>query len=180
MSTASERAKDRRSLRLEFLEDRNLLSVVTPKGITAEVVRAEATPVTTITGHLQGLPATAGLYTPTLPGRHSYSGHGTARPLGNALFSAQEVETTSGSTVSITHGSAQLYDYKGDELFVVYTGTGRTARHKPTAISLTGSVTSGTHRFLNETGTFSATGNLNPASGRLVLNYTVVLSHPSV
>ncbi len=178
MFTATDRAKGRRHLRLEFLEDRNLLSGITPNAISAEVSRA-ATPITTIVGHVQGLPAGAGLYTKTLPGYHSYSGHGAARPIGNVLFSTQQVETTTGSTVAITNGNAQMYDYKGDELFISYSGTGTVAARRLTTVSLVGSVTSGTKRFLGETGTFSATGTLNPYTGRLILNYVVVLNNPA-
>src|SRR4051812_8885631 len=132
MRTASERAKVRRNVCLEFLEDRNLLSLFSPKSLAGVV--APPAQITTIVGHLQGLPATAGLYTPThprtiifptanqpktliSPGFHSYSGHGSARPVGNVLFSMQQVETTTGggTGVSITLGSGQLFDYKGNE-----------------------------------------------------------------
>lgn len=179
MSTASERANRRRDFRLELLEDRNLLSHVFSPRVLAGEPAFSPRPVTTIVGHVQGLPATAGLYTATLPGHHSYSGHGLTRPLGDALFSAQEVETTTGSTLAITNGSGQMYDYRGDELFVNYTGSGRVAARKVTPVSLTGIVRSGTGRFLGETGTFSATGNLNPFTGRLYLNYTIVLNTPA-
>jgi hypothetical protein len=179
MGTASERAKHRRSFRLEFLEDRNLLSnVFSPRSLAGEPAFTPR-PVTTIVGHVQGLPATAGLYIATLPGHHSYSGHGVTRPLGDALFSAQEVETTSGTSLTITNGSGQMYDYRGNEIFVAYTGTGTVAPRKVTRVTLDGSVLNGTGRFLGERGSFHATGNLNPFTGRLYLNYTIVLNHPA-
>lgn len=177
MWTARERAKERRNLRLEFLEERNLLSVVTPHAVAAEV--ATTTKITTILTHVQGLPAAAGLYTQTLPGYQSYSGHGSSSQIGRVLFSAQQVETTTGTTVAITNGNGQMYDYKGDELFIAYSGTATTAAHKLTTISLTGTVTSGTRRFLNETGTFTATGTINPATGRLILTEIIVLNTPA-
>ena len=178
MRTASERAKVRRNFRLEFLEDRNLLSsIFSPQGLAGEVSTPK--PIYSITGHVQGLPATAGLYTATLPGKHSYSGHGSARPVGNVLFSAQQVETTSGTALTITGGSAQMYDYKGNELFITYTGTGTNPKHGPATVSLTGTVTGGTRRFLHETGTFFASGTLVHATGRLNLGFTVVFNQPA-
>jgi len=179
MGTAAERAKRRLSFRPEYLEDRNLLSTLFSPRSLAGVPPLAPRPITTIVGHVQGLPASAGLYTPTLPNHHSYSGHGLTRPLGDALFSAQQVETTTGTTLAVTNGSGQMFDYRGDEIFVTYTGTGQVAPHRVTHVSLSGTVQGGTRRFLGERGIFAATGNLIPSTGRLYLNYTIVLNHPA-
>ncbi len=177
MSTASRRAKDRRSLRLEFLEDRKLLSTATPHGIAAEVAKTKT--ITSFSGHIQGGPASSGLYMTTSPGYHSFSGVGSSRAVGNLLFSAQEMINISGSTASITNGRALFTTYKGDNLFVSFTGTGTIATHRPTRFTLTGTVTGGNGRFHDETGTFAATGTLIPANDKLALAFTITLSRPA-
>lgn len=179
MSTASERAKERRSPRLEFLESRNLLSVVAPKAIAAEVSTTPA-PVTTITGRVHGSMATAGLYVPTQANHRSLSGFGTSRPTGNLLFSSQQVQATTGSTVAISGGDALFTTHRGDQIYVKFTGTGTATTHRPTTFSLTGTVTSGTRRFLGETGTFVATGTQIPSTGKFNFSFTINFSKPSL
>jgi hypothetical protein len=180
MSTASERAKDRRSLRLEVLEDRQLLSTAHANLISAEAVKAASTTTTSLVGQVQAQPAPAGLYVTVPSGTTSYSGHGTVRPGGEVLFGAAQVGTlnAAGTSVSITQGHALLTTFhKGSNLYLSYTGTGKVVAHKPIALSLHGTVTSGTGAFLGETGTFAAFGTLNPTTGRLAVTYSIILNH---
>lgn len=185
MRTAADRAKDRRNFRLECLEDRNLLSVVKASMITAEVRTAgQPAPqhVTMLTGRVVGRQATDGLFGGTLPGFTTYNGHGHANTVGNIYLGAQHLQTlgtTSGGTtpVSLTGGSAVLTTYAGDQIDILYSGSGQTTSKGRTTVNLLGSVVSGTGTFDGVTGTFQGTGTVN-RSGRFTLDIVVSLNYP--
>jgi hypothetical protein len=180
MSTASERARDRRGLRLEFLEDRKLLSLVKPSGVAAEVVVTTPANIPTISGQVGGSLASAGLYIPTQPGYTSFSGHGHATPVGGILFSMQQMQTSvTTSPLTITKGTALLVTQsKAHKIDISYSGTG-VAKHRGVfALSLTGTVTGGTDGFTGAGGTFTATGTLNAHNGRFNLKFTLALTYP--
>ena len=177
MRTAADRAKDRRSFRLECLEDRSLLSVVKASAITAEVRTAgQPAPqhVPMLTGRVVGREATDGLFGGTLPGFTTFSGHGRANTVGNVYLGAQHMQalgTTAGGTqpVSINGGSAVLTTYAGDQIDILYSGSGQATRKGRSTFRLLGSVVSGT---------FQGTGSVN-RSGRFTLDIVVSLTYPN-
>jgi hypothetical protein len=180
MSTASERAKDRRSLRLEFLEDRKLLSLVKPSSVAAELVVTTPANIPTISGRIGMSLASAGLYIRTQPGFTSFSGHGHATPVGGILFSLQQIQTSlSTSPLTITNGTALLItESKGNKIDLSYSGTGQAIHRGVFAVSLTGTVTGGTDGFTGAGGTFTATGTLNAHTGRFNLKFNLALTYP--
>jgi hypothetical protein len=179
MSTATGRSRERRSLRLEYLEDRNLLSVLKSPGIAAEVLKASAAPITSITGLVVGSQASAGLYAAARPGDTSYSGHGTATPVGFVYIGLEQkeaVDPTNAATLDITKGQGLLTTFKGDQITFAYTGTGQIHTHGRTNVLLNGTVTGGTGRFNAVTGTFTAVASFR--AGKFNASFSLSLVHP--
>jgi len=153
--------------RLECLEERNLLSH-TP--MLARVLVPPANPplpaVTVIKGTLHLNRASAPVFAQASPGQIAYSGNGTSTPgnVGNVTFGMQQTETNvpgaSVTTKNITNGRGLLIDMWGEQAQVIYTGQETFPRHKQHPITLTGTIHSGTGRFENATGTFTATGRV--------------------
>jgi hypothetical protein len=186
MGTSKERAKERRVFRLEHLEDRSLLSVARP-AIAAEVISAAAaaTPITVLTGHIQGVSASNGLMTGTVPGHISYSGTGQARQLGFVYLGSEHIETqgaTTGKTTpfTVSGGSGVLSDIKANKITFAYVGSGTSIVHGQKTVTLNGFVTSGTGRFDGVTGSFSATGTFHGALHHFNLSFSVVLKYPTL
>jgi hypothetical protein len=174
MSTTNGRSRDRRDVRLEYLEDRNLLSVIKPHGIAAEVVRASATTITSIVGRVVGSPAPYGLLAAARPGDVAYSSHGTAAPVGFVYMGFEHVQTvdaTNPAILHLTNGSAVLTTIKGDQITIAYTGTDMLPASGPSTFTLTGKVTGGTGRFNAVTGDFAATGTF--AAGKFHANISL-------
>jgi hypothetical protein len=199
MSDASRRGRDRWEFRLECLEGRDLLSVVGglakpahshPQphgGISAEVYRTvfagPSTPLTTVTGRVSGTAATDGLFGGTPLGYSSFSGHGSARPLGDVLFGTAFLatrSTTTANALDISNGLGQFITlHGGNQLKVIFTGTAKAGTAGREQVTLQGTVASGNGRFDGATGTFAAFGTFTPGpSGRFALNFTVTFNPP--
>lgn len=187
MRTAADRAKDRREFRLEWLEDRNLLSVMKASAIAAEVRTAGEAPappaVPVLRGHVVGLRASDGLFGGTLPGFTSYSGHGRANVVGNVYLGTQQLETLGSTTLgtrplSINDGTAELTTFRGDRVQILYVGQGQVTRQGRTTIRLQGIVVSGTGAFDGVTGSFQGAGSVNH-SGRFTLDFVISLNYPT-
>jgi hypothetical protein len=159
---------------LDSLERREMLSVVKPAAIVAAATSSQA--VTTITGHIVGFPATAGVYVRTLLA--SYSGHGHATPLGYVNWGSQQLNSATnaaGTAFSITKGTGLVSDAAGAQVFFKYTGDA-TIVGKITSFNLMGTITSGTGPFANAGGTMSAFGTLR--NGHLSLTFTLKPTFP--
>jgi hypothetical protein len=164
MDERAKRGRNCRRFSLEGLEGRNLLSVLRPAAVAAErvLVPGPPTPVTHIHGFVSGSRASDPLYG-VLPATFlGYSGHGVARPFGNVLFGVRFVAapniTPAGSS-TVSQGNVLMITVKGgDQLRLNFTGTNQNGAHGLQYWSWTGTVASGTGRFLNATGTFTATG----------------------
>lgn len=166
MNRTKDQARGYRTFRLERLETRTLLSHVPSFRVLVPSPHPALPPASVIKGSLNLIRASDGLYTSTPPGRISYSGNGMASPanVGNLTFGLQQTETPQAgaavSTVNITRGNAILADRFGEQVQIVYTGQETFPRHKAHPITLTGTIRSGNGRFINATGTFSATGHV--------------------
>ncbi len=167
MNRTKDRSRGRRTFRLECLEDRNLLSTVPT--ITRFIVpppHPPLPPAAVIKGSLNLIRASDGLYTGTQPGRLSYSGNGLASPasVGNLTFGMQQTETpqagTAVPTTKITLGRAVLTGRFGEQVQINYNGQATFPRHQTHPISLTGTINSGTGRFIGASGIFAATGRV--------------------
>jgi hypothetical protein len=188
MKRATERAgakvKARRGFRLEWLEGRELLSVARPLGVAADLARsAQAnTPITTITGRVQGHMASNGFYTGTPAGYQSFSGHGRATPVGTVYLGVKQREAlntaTSPEALTILYASGELMTLRGERIDLFYTGSGSAPARGSGTYTVQGRVTSGTGRFDGVSGTFSATGTVSH-SGRFALNFTMNLVYPT-
>lgn len=183
MAASRQRAKERRVFGMEGLEGRSLLSVVAPASLHAEVRRAGPLPqVSIIQGRIQGEQASDGLMTGTPAGRSSYSGHGSARPVGDVYFGTQHTLTrtpTSArtSSLALTGGAAVLTTINGDRIDFLYDGTGAGRLNGPSTVHFQGTVSGGTGRFEGVRGTFQANATVQ-ASGRFALNFTTFLNYP--
>jgi hypothetical protein len=157
------RGRNRRNFRLESLEGRNLLSVIKPTAVAAEkiVVPGPKTLVTTVNAVVAGLGASAPFYGGLPLGYEGFSGHGVARPFGNVLVGLEYLPTASGvGSTAVTNGSILLTTVRGgDQIRLSFTGTNQVKAHDAQSWSWTGTVNSGTGRFLGSTGTFFATGS---------------------
>jgi hypothetical protein len=179
------RGRNRRNFRLESLEGRRLLSVIKPAAIAAErvVVPGPATPVSQIHGVISGTLASDPFYGGTLKSFTSYSGHGTAQPFGNVLFGVtfQPVAVkTPPNSLGATSGTILLTTTKGgDQLRLKFTGTNSLGARNLEYWSWSGTVASGSGRFINAAGTFSATGSV-PRNhlGRFNLDLKILLKPP--
>jgi hypothetical protein len=179
MRTAAERSRERRSFRLECLEDRNLLSVMKPPAIAAEVVTTTVGAITSLSGRLQGTQATAGLYAPERPGDTSYSLHGSSKPVGFVYVGLEHLQAkdpNNAAILNITKGGAVLTTFGGDQITISYTGTGQIPTHGRTTIHLQGTVTGGTKRFFQAGGTFVANGTVG--AGKINLSFNLALTYP--
>src|SRR4051794_41551648 len=95
-SALTRRKKSRnRAFHLECLEGRELLSVAGHRIVIAGHVVPQAPPLITIMhGHVVGMPAQAGTYVRVqTPPTFSFSGHGTASPVGYVNFGGQHFQT---------------------------------------------------------------------------------------
>lgn len=185
MITSRARARDRRSFRLECLEDRHLLSVSAARH-PAIVIPLQPTLAPTQTviplihGKLQGTQASNGELYGTPIGYLSFSGNGSAKPVGLVYFGTKLVRTpnvTVGKatpTFSVSNGTAVLTMYKGDQISIAYTGSGQAPKRKAGTVQLVGTVTGGTGRFNGVSGTFFATGTIK-GNGHLALSFTTAL-----
>ena len=178
--------KRRRKFRLEFLEGRELLSVAQPAA-QRETIHAAAvtTPasIPVIMGHLVGFPASAGTFFQPPPGFSSFSGHGSASPIGFVTFGNNHVQTrtgtnAAGTTYSLTNGSALLGTKKNETIFIVYTGTAVSPTRGHIRFNLSGTITGGNGRFDGVTGTFAAAGSVS--SGREFLTFVLTPKYPTL
>ena len=185
MKSALRRDGKRRrpAFQTEFLEARELLSVAKPAALT-ETIHAAAVPAKfqMIKGRVGGTPASAGLFFQAPAGFTSYSGHGTASPLGFITYGNSQLQTLSSTTATsrtfaITFGSATIGTRKNETFFISYTGTAVAARSGKTTFTLTGVITGGTGRFSGVTGTFSATGSV--AGVKTVTSFVLVPKYPA-
>ena len=186
MNRTKDRSRGRRTFRLECLEDRNLLS--TFPTITRFIVPQPHPPLpqaAVIKGTLNLNRASDGLYTGTQPGRLSYSGNGLASPasMGNLTFGMQQTETPQTGaavpTTKITLGRAVLTGRFGEQVQINYNGQETFPRHQQHPITLTGTINSGTGRFIGATGTFFATGRVVNAN-TFALNFTLTPKYKAV
>ena len=186
MNRTKNRTLVRRMFRLECLETRNLLShfpTITRFLVPSPHPQLPAAPV--IKGTLNLIRASNGLYTSTPPGRISFSGNGVASPanVGNVTFGLQQRETpvvgAAVSTTKITLGRAQLIGMFGEQVQILYTGQETFPRHQQHPITLSGTIKSGTGRFIGATGSFFATGRVVDPS-RLALKFTLVPNYKVV
>jgi hypothetical protein len=179
------RRRNRRNVRLESLEGRCLLSVFKPAAVAAErvVVPGPSTPVSAVHGVLSGTFATDPFYGVTPRSFTSYSGHGTATPFGDVLvgLTFRPVAVTSPpNSLGAASGSILLTTVKGgNQLRLNFTGVNSLGSHNLEFWSWSGTVVSGSGRFINATGTFSATGSV-PRShlGKFNLDLKIILNPP--
>ena len=183
MNHVTERTPRRRVFRLEGLEDRNLLSHLSP---TAEVrAAATPTPASTVQGKLIGTLASAPLTSTNLLGFSGLSGHGNATHLSAVLFGTSFKATPSltvPTVFDISSGSAILTSNIGDQINIVYVGSAVTnvTRSNTNNIALEGYVLSGTNRFDGFTGTFSAIGHFDTHTHRFKLAFAIDLIPPTL
>ena len=188
MHTSSSRSRQtaRQIFRLEALEDRALLSVAsthfhTPQSPAAQIQatavnRTALAPVTAISGTAIGQIAPNGVYSQAPAGYRSYSGHGTARPIGPNLIGFQFSPAAGGTSTTISNGSLLLTtSANGNQVVVGFTGTETTTRGRGSKAVLTGTVAGGTGQFNNATGTFSATAQFS-GNGRFSLRYHITFA----
>jgi len=188
MRTALTRDKNKRrqTFRLEFLEGRELLSVAQPAALRELIQAARVAtpaPITAIMGRAVGFPASAGEFFQPNPGYVSYSGHGSAQPLGYVNFGINHLQTktainASGTTFSLSNGSALLGTKKNETIFIAYTGTAVSPTRGIPRFNLAGTITGGTGRFAGATGTFSAAGTFS--GGRTHVTFVLAPKFPTV
>jgi hypothetical protein len=171
--------KTRRTFRLEALEGRQLLSVASARAIAAEVASA-ATPITAITGRIQGQTAPSPLYFKKPAIFNGFSGHAYTKQVGYIEFGGMDVPggtITTGNTVSITLGSGLFTDKRGEKIYVSYSGTETLSTPTSGTFTVTGNITSGTGRFNGITGAFAASGSVK--GGRITFDFTLVPTYPT-
>jgi hypothetical protein len=180
MRNSSRRARESQGFRLEVLEDRNLLSRSGASPFPSFLPRPRHPPLPeapVIHGQVHVNPAPSGLYSGTPLGEFSYSGSGTARPgkIGVVLFGTNQIEVpnATGTSTAILNGTAVFRGLFGEQIHVNYSGTELTPKKGKQTITLTGTIASGTGRFENATGTFSATG-FKTSPNQSMLRFTLV------
>ena len=180
----SRRGRNRRDIRLESLEGRSLLSVIKPATVAAEkiVVPGPPTLVSQINAVITGGRASDPLYGGLPVGYVGFSGHGVARPFGNVLAGLRYLPTSSGllGSTNATNGTILLItDRGGDQIRLSFSGTNKIETRGAQGWTWSGTVLSGTGRFLNSTGTFTATGSMAAgARGLFKLNLQITLNPP--
>lgn len=191
MITSRARARDRRSFRLECLEDRHLLSVSAARHPAIVIPLQPTLPPTqpgipqVIQGKLQGTQASNGELWGTPIGFLSFSGHGSARPVGYVYFGTKLVKTanvttgTATPTFTVSKGTAVLTMYNGDQISIAYNGSGQAPKGKAGKVQLVGTVTGGTGRFNGVSGSFFATGSIK-GNGNMALSFTTALTYPAI
>jgi len=162
----------------EILEGRQLLSTARPtSAIMAEAVTST---VSEVTGNIVVRLAPDALLTPNPPGFVGYNGHGATRQVGPAILGMthQATQSTAANTEILSHGSGVLTTARGPKIDFAYSGISVVRTGSTRALTLTGTVASGTGRFSNETGVFAATGVV-PPSGKFTLSFTIILNTPA-
>jgi hypothetical protein len=150
--------------------------VIKPTAVAAEkiVVPGPKTLVMTVNAVVAGLGASAPFYGGLPRGFQGFSGHGVARPFGNVLVGLQYLPSSSGvGAIPVTNGSILMTTVRGgDQIRLSFTGTNQVKSHDAQSWSWTGTVQSGTGRFLGAAGTFFATGT---RAGNLVGNFKLTV-----
>jgi len=174
--------RNRRKFCLESLEGRSLLSVIKPATVTAEkvVVPGPPTLVSQIYAVIGGGRASDPFYGGLPVGYDGFSGHGVARPFGGVLAGIQYLPTSSGvaGTTTVANGTIVLITQKGgNQIRLSFTGTNQVGTHDTQSLNWSGTVLTGSGRFLNSAGTFTATGTvLAGARGQFKLTLSITLN----
>ena len=160
MKTRSERLRHRRSVQLEFLENRSLLSqVVAPAAEVRsdhDLVPFKAVPFKARTD-----------YTPSEPGSLTFVGTGTGTHTGKftAIASVTTYLDLTGYSVSavVTAANGDQINFSGNATFTSFSSTTATATG-------TGEITGGTGRFEGATGDVTFNDNFTVVNGTTIVS----------
>ena len=173
--------KQTRSLRLESLEDRSLLSVTIPSNVAAQVQALKMPKVVTqtLTGLVTGTSQKGADHLVTIAAHGNLTVEGTTAPLTVSVsgeYKLLEVGRTSEWTLS--GGTATFTDSAGDKINIKFSGSGKGIILF--SFSTKGKITGGSGHFKGATGTFSATGTAYNSIGEFQMNVTLTVKTKAV
>jgi len=166
-----------RTLQLELLESRELLSVVAlPVQPAQEISPLKRSQPETIKGTLSGqgyvIPIT------TSQGTTHFGASGSTTVLGSAtLAGSDSYSLNKHHAVKYTNGEATITDLSGDHINVSFSGSGHKVGVADFTFSVKGSVIGGTGAFAGAKGKVTGTGSLNVETSVFSIQLTVTLTH---
>ncbi len=169
MSSLNHKRRRSRSIRLELLESRELLSAVgLPAHQAAEVAPLAKISVKTLKGSLSG----RAVVTPVsiTQGTVSLSASGTG---GFDFTGSDDYSVNKKHAIKYTSGVGILSGSGGDQVDVSFTGSGKETGVASFTFSVKGPVKGGAGTFAGAAGKFTAKGSFDGATGVLSVNYTV-------
>lgn len=173
MSANDRQLRRKRAFRLELLELRELLTAVglRPHHV-AEVSLVVPANRETIVGSLSGLGVVNAITISkgTTTFRSSGTGIGLSTFDGGVSYSVNKHDA-----IKYTRGAGTLANLDGDQINVVYSGSGRDTGAANFTFSVKGPVKGGAGTFAGAAGTFSARGSLNGATDAFSINLTIKL-----
>ncbi len=161
-----------RAFSIDFLENRTLLNAARPSSPTAEVrtdAAASSIHVTLKGSDLYSSSYEVGNGTVFI---YDISANGHVAKLGRIHLQASSMSVVVGREVFISQGKGTLSDSHGDQESLTFSGTELYHSPKKPSFSLSGTVTGGSGRFANATGSLSATGTA-PSAKTIQLSLTV-------
>jgi hypothetical protein len=166
-----------RTLRLEFLESRELLSTIPmPVDRTAEVSPMAKRARETITGPMSG--TLHFVPTSTTAGTASFRATGSLTILGQSTLTGSDNYSISRKNkVKYSNGSITLSDTSGDTITASFKGSGKATATGIDTFKVKGSVTGGTGSYTGATGKDSASGTFDDTTDAFSITVTVTLTH---